>query len=107
MECIIKHPANLIPANVAKIAPPKDYPWKVFSSLVEDLKQFLSLDDHALLTQIIRDRDFEAYSLLDEMWGLQSINSHSGGILPELRAKYQLASLLKKFQFETDRRFSE
>ena len=103
MECIIKHPANLIPANVAKIAPPKDYPWKVFSSLVEDLKQFLSLDDHALLTQIIRDRDFEAYSLLDEMWGLQSINSHSGGILPELRAKYQLASLLKKFQFETDR----
>lgn len=80
---------------------PKDYPWIVLKNLVDDLQLYIHQDDLDLINGIIRDRDFESYLLLDEHWGLQSINTQCNETTSELRAKYQLAALLKKFQFET------
>jgi hypothetical protein len=84
---------------------PRDYPWKLLSAVQNDLASYLDSDEEALLTQIIRDRDFDAYLQLDDVWGLQKINV----LPPELyssdqnSAKYQLASLIKKFQFPSDK----
>lgn len=80
---------------------PGDYPWQVLTKLVNDLQYTIHQDDFDLITGIIRDRDIESYLLLDEHWGLQSINTQCEDILPEIRAKYQIAALLKKFRFET------
>ena len=81
---------------------PEEYPWKVLSKLQLDLKEYLSNDNNELMQQIVRDRDFDAYLLLSQEWGLQSIVSTDNDIVG-IRARYLLASLVKKFRFETDR----
>lgn len=85
----------------ARIRLPKDYPWKVLGHMANDLSQFLQDDDYELITTIIRNRDYYSYRLLSEVWGLQCM---SPGTLSCacLRARYQLAALLKKFQFPSD-----
>lgn len=81
---------------------PGDYPWKVLGKLAEDLGQFLSDDERWLITYIVRNRDFASYLSLGEAWGLQSISPQDTN-LENVKAKYQLTALLKKFQFPGDR----
>ena len=92
--------------KVVELQLPKDYPWKVLGTLATDLDGLICQDDSALVAQIVRDRDRNALKILSEDWGLQN-NSKSpidGAMhISEMRAKYQISSLLKKFQFDTDR----
>jgi len=92
--------------KIVKLALPREYPWKVLQALTIDLAGHLSNDDQALLSQIVRDRDFSALLILADDWGLQnkSISASEGSEhISRLRAKYQLSALLKKFRFETDK----
>lgn len=81
---------------------PRDYPWKVLGWLAEDLSQYLSVTEQEKIDRIIRLRDFDGLLALPEEWGLQSMSSTVGTRL-ERAARYQLASLLKKFRFATNR----
>lgn len=81
---------------------PEDYPWKVLGWLAEDLCQYLREDDQELIASIVRERDLERLLGLPEVWGLQSMPTMGDGWL-ENAARYQLASLLKKFRFRTER----
>lgn len=81
---------------------PRDYPWKVLGWLTEDLGQFLKVEDRELLANIVRNRDLDSLLSLPEVWGLQCIPSMDGDLL-EKAARYQLAALLKKFRFRTER----
>lgn len=78
---------------------PKDYPWKVLSWLTSDLAEMFNDDERALLSQIIRDRDEYSYRLLSDMWGLQCINLTEDALLCNIRAKYLISALLKKYRF--------
>lgn len=81
---------------------PEDYPWKVVNKLSHDLREYLDDADFSKLDEIIRKRDFGKYLELAEEWGLQSITPADTSTV-EIRAKYLLASLVKKFRFPTDR----
>lgn len=85
----------------AKTRLPKDYPWKVLGCLAKDLSQYLQIQDSQRLESIIRSRDFSAYMALGEEWGLQCMTP-SVVSTAELRARYLLTALLKKFQFQSD-----
>lgn len=80
---------------------PTDYPWKVLDKLRLDLEEYLDSQDADELKVAVRNRDFDAYSALAEDWGLQSM-THSDAPVVEIRSKYLLASLIKKFRFPTD-----
>jgi hypothetical protein len=86
-----------------RVALPKDYPWKVAQNVYADLMEYLNGKDQVTFENIMRNRDFEGYLNLAEAWGLQSIAPTDVPVLAEARAKYALASLIKKFQFRTDK----
>lgn len=90
-----------LPISV-KIKIPGDYPWKVLGWLTQDLCEYLSSGDAELLQTIVRFRDRSALTLLAQDWGLQCIPS-SNICAPELKCKYLLTSLLKKYRFPTDK----
>lgn len=81
---------------------PDDYVWKILTSLTGDLKEYLHEDDLDMISFITRSRDYESYLRLSEIWSLQSMNSQSVLELKEIKARYFLASLLKKFPFPSD-----
>jgi len=85
-----------------KLRLPRDYPWKMLGWLTDDLQHLLGPTDTKRITRIIRQRDFESYLKLSEEWSLQSIDSYRMS-LAEVRAKYQVACLLKKFKFDTNK----
>lgn len=87
--------------KTVKIRAPKDYPWKVLDSLVQDMQCSLNNEDYSLISSIVRKRDLTAYQELSETWGPQS-TIPSGTSAIEFFAKYQASSLLKKFQFPSD-----
>lgn len=78
------------------------YPWKVLSKLSLDLKEYLSSEEFDRIQKIARYRDFDGYMVLAEEWGLQCI-APADTTLAKVRAKYLLASLIKKFQFSSDK----
>lgn len=81
---------------------PRDYPWKILDRMVTDLAYLLDASDLDRIRQVTRLRDLPGLFLLAEDWSPQSLGS--GGLtLAEMRAKIQLAALLKKFQFGTER----
>lgn len=84
-----------------KVNLPNNYAWKVLDKLSLDLNQYLSTDESRKLDQVTRNRDLEGYLELSEEWGLQRIVTTDRS-LAEMRAKYLLGSLIKKFQFPTD-----
>lgn len=86
----------------AKLRLPREYPWKTLGWLAEDLRPFLTEDDYKRIYQITRNRDFDAYMSLTVDWGLQSMTSIDASV-PNVRAKYQLATLLKKYRFATNK----
>lgn len=106
MKYIKKEFSNRQPdlTKCSKIRIPKDYPWRVLKRMADDLSDCGSISDcnYELISQICRDKDFYSYQLLDELWGLQSINS-SDAEVSEKMALYQLSALLKKFQFDTSK----
>ena len=75
--------------------------WKVLHCLHDDVCQYLTDEENALISRVIRMRDISAYYALSEDWGLRSMDSGGTGLAAK-RAKYQLASFLKKFVFKTD-----
>jgi hypothetical protein len=80
---------------------PKEYHWKVLSSLKNDLQAYLTEDESVLIDTIIEQKDFDAYLLLQDMWGLQNVSITPCELLPRMdniRSKYALACVLKKFQ---------
>jgi hypothetical protein len=81
---------------------PEDYPWKVVQKVHLDLKEYLSDADNGMIERVLRDRDFDGYLELAEAWGLQSTDL-TGSELHVIRARYLLASLVKKFQFPSDK----
>lgn len=80
---------------------PRNYPWKILSELHKDLSQFLTEEDNDYLTRIIRSQDIDSYLSLSEAWGLQSISPTGTNTYEMSVSKYQLTSLLKKFEFAT------
>jgi hypothetical protein len=88
--------------NSVAINLPNDYPWKVLSLLANDLSQFLTESDNCRLKNIIRYKNFDDYRQLSEDWGLQSICPDDMNLL-EIKAKYQLSALIKKYQFKSDK----
>lgn len=88
--------------HAVQVRLPKDYPWKLLGRMAEDLRCSLDEESYAVLVDIVRKRDYDAYMALSETWGPQSINS-SGISADKFFAKYQASSLLKKFQFNTDK----
>lgn len=80
---------------------PNDFTWEVLSALLQDLQGYLQGRDVQLVRGIVRNRDVVALINLSQEWGLQSINLSSGN-LAEIRAKYQISALLKKFPFDDD-----
>lgn len=78
---------------------PNDYTWQILAALTQDLHGYLRDDDRKRITAVIRQRDVIKLIDLSEEWGLQSINLSSGS-LPEIRARYQISTLLKKFPFD-------
>lgn len=85
-----------------KINLPGDYAWKVLGWLTQDLGHLLNERELARLRKIIRNRSIDQYLALSEDWGLQRISLRAES-LAKRRAKLQLAGLLKKFQFKTER----
>ena len=59
--------------KVNPIRLPRDYHWKILGTLADDLREFVPRDDYALVKEIVRSRDMDAYSHLGELWGLQSL----------------------------------
>lgn len=89
-----------------KIHIPQDYAWRVLGWLTQDLGQFLTESELSVISKIIRKRSIEEYLKLSEDWGLQSIST-GGAQLVNIRAKLQLAGLLKKYRFETEKDLRE
>lgn len=81
---------------------PMDYPWKVLGYLADDLCQFLTPREIDRISAIVRNRDLDGLFSLTDDWGLLSMPSSDGAIAFK-RARYQLAALLKKFRFNTER----
>jgi len=86
-----------------KVRLPKEYPWRVLNALVEDHSYCLTEAEVSSISHIIRTRDLEAYLKLQEDWGPCGINPHGTHALIPFRAKYQIASLLKKYRFPTSK----
>lgn len=85
-----------------KIEVSKDYPWKVLGFLVDDLRSYIDKDDYDLVKGIIRDRDFNSYLALSNIWNLQNFNQEVCSKMynySRQAALYQISSLLKKFLF--------
>ena len=81
---------------------PRYYPWQVLQKLSLDLTEYLSEDESKKLDQIVRNRNLDGYLELAEEWGLQCIDP-IGTSTAKIRVKYLLASIIKKFQFDTDK----
>ena len=80
---------------------PVDYPWKVLNWLVDDLQLYLTESDLSAIRAIVIKRDISSYMQLSEEWTTQCISSLSMS-LASRRAKYSIASLLKKYRFFGD-----
>lgn len=82
---------------------PENYIWKLLGATLDDLSGYLHEEDIEMVQFIIRSKDFESYLCLSEIWGLHSMNSQTVLSFEEIKARYFLASLLKKFQFPSDK----
>lgn len=102
-----------------KLCLPKDYHWKTLKALADDFfaSDSLNQEDYDIISYITRYRDYDTYEFLSEAWGLQDINGLNKPIdgmnptislsLQELRSRYQLAALLKKFSGSDDDELAE
>lgn len=100
MKCKTKSRKKRDLTKASRVSLPEDYPWKLAAGLLHDLSYLLTDSEKNQVEGIIRNRDVSGYLELSELWGLQSINLHNADTLPVVRGKYQLAALLKNYQFE-------
>lgn len=85
--------------NTYHVRLPKNYHWVVLDRLVADLKQYLNIYDFGRIRAILDSRDTVNLTALFEEWGLQSFRNASLYLtFDNLKARYQLSSLLKKYQ---------
>lgn len=98
----VRLPRKIVDQMSTVNLPGEKYAWQLLASMASDLCQFLKPDEQWLVDFITRNRDIESYLQLSEMWGLQC-TAPEGTTLAERRAKLQLAALLKKFKFSTDK----
>lgn len=104
MKCTAKSGKT---AENAALHLPQSYPWKVAQALLVDLRQYLSEESVTKLEGILRRRDLDQLMALKQEWGLLSITTSCGPCFAESKAKYQLAALLSRFQFSTNRKTQE
>lgn len=101
-----KNPAKKKKQNLNKrveVRLPADYGWKVLGNLAKDLCYLLTESENSRLNGIIRSRCYSDYLALSEEWGPQSIRPCCVPALGNMRAKYQIVALLKKFRFSSER----
>lgn len=81
-----------------KIQVSKDYHWKLLDALCLDLKGYITDDDYALMSQIIRNRDLHAYHCLGDIWSLRCMASDCVPSTFSLwKSRYTIASFLSKY----------
>lgn len=93
---------NHLNHNSVQVRTTQDYPWHVLGHLANDLVHSLGVDRFSKIQNIVRHRDITGLMELSETWGPHCIAS-SDTRIDEFFAMYQVSSLLKKFQFSTDR----
>jgi len=93
---------QVVRQNDLTVRIPRDYPWKVLTTLVKDLGYCLSDQEKHQVDAIIRSRSFDEYLSLGQAWGPQSNYPNGLPTLATMRAKYQISALLKKFRFPSD-----
>lgn len=81
---------------------PKDYPWKVLDTIIQDLSDGLQESDIKYAMDVSRSRDIQRYYELSEAWSPQSMGGQSGITKSEFISKYQISALLKKYLFPGD-----
>lgn len=82
---------------------PPDYPWQILHSLLDDLSHVLPGSFLREARGIVRNRDVNGILGLADSHGLQSMSHCADSTLAVKRAVYQVAALLKKFQFPTNK----
>lgn len=85
----------------ARVHVPRNYAWRVLDNLVDDLSDCLTDSEVSEVKSVVRSQDYTRYLALSEAWGPQSITSGDNK-QTQVFARYQIASLLKKFQFSGD-----
>lgn len=89
------HPADR-PVRVTR-----NHPWMILQGLVETLDGYYTDSERSRIRDIVRRRDWDAYSDLCEDWGLQRISSNTPpSNVHKVRAKLAVATLLKKMESE-------
>lgn len=78
---------------------PKDYPWQILSHIVSDLSGSLSSSELKLVHSSLRKRTDDSLVELAKAFGPQSIGLDGKQSADNVFARYQIASLLKKFRF--------
>jgi hypothetical protein len=84
-----------------KVRVPVSYGWDILNALNNDFSPFIGENEFNRVRVIARARDINKYLELSDDWGLQRMN-HCDAYTFEKKCLYQLAALLKKFQFEGD-----
>lgn len=93
-------------ANELSVRVPRNYPWKVLRSLLQDLKEYLPDQDVKTLQDILRRQSVDDVLDLADQWGPQSIDPCGVDDFISFKVRYLLASVLKKYRFpgsKTDR----
>lgn len=80
---------------------PEDYPWKLLSTLVEDLGQYAHPELISRMTPIIRGRDFRGYLALGDDYGTQCMPADSGNA-SVMRSNLMLTAFIKKLPLFLD-----
>jgi hypothetical protein len=87
-----------------RVRPPKDYPWKVLSCLIEAVSPGVPPEYQQAIGELVsitRARDLAKYEEWSSHWSLQSISKCELVRWPRYAAiMYQLGSLVRKYQFE-------
>lgn len=95
-----------IPTRTMKVRTPKDFPWKIFGALVKGFTPWLTTSEKDLAIECFRTRSLDLLSDLEAKWSPQGFDPsilHTEDFAEKFFAKYQLACLLKKYPFRTEK----
>jgi len=94
-----------VPSRTMTVRTPKDLPWKILGTLAKGLSPWLSKSELELVGDCVRTRSLELLSDLEGQWrpqGFAPSMLHDECFTQNFFAKYQLASVLKKYPFPGD-----
>jgi hypothetical protein len=87
--------------EMISVRTPKDFPWKILSSFVQENGHLLG--DSSSVLGVCRNRDIQKLERVIEEWSPQNLARTGALGISEFACKYQVASLLKKYQWPGDR----